>query len=111
MFQCLGAGQKIADLCLGIEQGAGQRQKRLPFRGQADGALGAIEEKQAIRLFQCLHVQCDGRLCDVQRVGGLAEAEFARDGMKGAQLDIAHEQTPASLLYKLLHKKILFILI
>ena len=81
--QVLGGGDDIVQLLQHLRQHWHQLQSH---RGQAQLAGGAIEQRQAQRLFQLLDLNRDGRLGAVQGLRRQGEAAIARHGHEGAQL-------------------------
>ena len=74
-----------ADVELG-EQRLDRAQQRLPVGGDLDVARAANEQLRPELVLETLDLAADGRLGDVQLVGGGAEAERPRDRFEGAQV-------------------------
>ena len=71
-----------------LEQSEGPgdgRQVGLSVVGQQQGAVEAAEQLALEPLLQGLDLVADGRLGDVQLLGGAGEAQMPRRGLEGAQ--------------------------
>lgn len=75
-FQAIGVGQ----------QRFGFGQEGLAVAGQADALLAALEQGQAQPLFELGDLAAQGRLRDVQALGGAADVFFLGDHFEVAQL-------------------------
>ena len=58
------------------------------MRSERDAIAGAVEETNAEIVFQCLHLQRDGRLREKKMLGGLAEIQMFGDRAKDFQTKI-----------------------
>ncbi|MCY1464483.1 hypothetical protein D9M71_825100 [compost metagenome] len=86
---CSAAGQSC-DVALGPAQqrqgGVGQLQQAQPGTGEADGLGLAHEQRQTQAFFKLFELVRQGRLGQVQALGGLHQAIGLAQGMKGFQV-------------------------
>lgn len=77
----------------GVEDLAGVEEEALAGGEEADAAGGPLEEAGAELVFEAADLPAEGRLRDVEALGGAGDVLFFRDGDEVAELGEAHGRT------------------
>ena len=92
----------VDEVVITVEVGnaAGVAQQLPPRVGEVDPPAELLDERQPGRLLELAHLHRDGRLRQVQRLGGGSEALAARHLGEGAQLaqrGVSHFDAPGGI--------------